>query len=39
VVTFNLFDGLKIFNAGEECILKDATKGVVHLEINKRQAR
>ena len=34
-VTFNIFDGLKNFNAGEECIQKDATKGVVHIEINK----
>ena len=36
-VTFNLFYGLK--NAREECVQKDATKGVVHLEINRPQAR
>ena len=39
VVTFNLFYGLKIFNAREECIQKDATKRVVHLKINRCQAR
>jgi len=39
VVTFNLFYGLKKINVGEECIQKDATKGVVHLEINRHQAR
>ncbi|XP_068498441.1 uncharacterized protein [Phaseolus vulgaris] len=39
-VTFHLFDGLKNFKAGEECVQKDATKGVFHLEINRRrQAR
>ena len=39
MVTFNLFYGLKFFNVGEECIQKDETEGVVHLEINRRQAR
>jgi len=38
-VTFNLFDSLQNFNAGEECMQKDATMGVLHLEINKPQAR
>jgi len=38
-VTFNIFYGLKNFNAEEECVQKDATKGVVHLEINRHQAR
>jgi len=38
-VTFNLFYGLKKFNAGEEFVQKDVTKGVVHLEINRRQTR
>jgi len=38
-VTFNLFDSLKNFNAGEKCIPKDATKEVFHLKINRRQAR
>ena len=38
-VTLNLFYGLKNFNAGEECVQNDATKRVVHLEINRRQAR
>ena len=38
-VTLNLFYGLKNFNAGEECVQKDGTKGVFHLEINRRQAR
>jgi len=38
-VTFNLFYGLKIFNAGEDFVQKDVTKGVVHLEINRRQSR
>jgi len=37
--TFNLFYGLKIFNAGEDFVQKDVTKGVVHLEINRRQSR
>jgi len=38
-VSFNLFYGLKNFNVGVECIQKDATKTVVHLEINRCQAR
>jgi len=38
-VTLNLFYGLKKFKAGVECVQKDATKGVFHLEINRRQAR
>jgi len=38
-VTLNLFYGLKKFNAGEEFVQKDVTKGVVHLEINRRQTR
>ena len=38
-VTLNLFYGLKNFKAGEEFVQKDATKGVFHLEINRRQAR
>jgi len=33
-VTFHLFYGLKNFKA-EECVQKDATKGVFHLEINR----
>ncbi|XP_068461559.1 uncharacterized protein [Phaseolus vulgaris] len=38
-VTLNLFGGLKNFKAGEECVQKDATKGVFHLETNRCQAR
>jgi len=33
-VTFSLFYGLKIFNAGEEFVQMNVTKGVIHLEIN-----
>ena len=33
-VTFHLSE-----KAGEECVQKDVTKGVFHLEINRRQAR
>jgi len=38
-VTLNIFDGLKNFKAGEECVQKDATKGVFHLETNRCKAR
>jgi len=38
-VTLNLFYGLINFKVGEECVQRDATKGVFHLEINRRQAR
>jgi len=38
-VTLNPFYGLKIFNAGEECVQKDETKRDFHLEINRRQAK
>jgi len=38
-VTFNHFYGLKNFNAREERVQKDGTKGMVHLEIKRRQVR